>query len=268
MTLFQITIYSILYGFTCVLPISSDIHLTLFTGLMEELAGWNTPPDFFFKTLYFSCGTTLFVIFLHDWLSILSCFFQVIFFRKRPRSLDERIPLFLGATYLPMIFVNHYLQPWIHQMPSTPLITVALFIGISLVLWIFDYLNKKTKNMSNWNSVDAFILGCIQGIHIPGCDAFTSGLIGASMLNYRLDAAIKYVCLVSTPLLLARGIPGLKEVSFNTSFFTTFLFTGTTVTLSMRSLLKHYEQKNLNHSIFYRWVTGIIFLAIYSMKLL
>ncbi|MGZ3697932.1 MAG: undecaprenyl-diphosphate phosphatase, partial [Bdellovibrionota bacterium] len=89
MSTFQAIVYGIIHGFTEFLPVSSSAH----QSLVPFLLGWQAPNGPLFGAFAIGTFAALMVYFRHDWASMISCFIQVILFRKRPMTLDERLPI-------------------------------------------------------------------------------------------------------------------------------------------------------------------------------
>src|SRR4051794_11037055 len=82
MTTFQAIVYATLHGISEFLPISSKAHHIL----IPYLIGWQPPPEQFFGTLAIGSSLALLIYFRHDWASMISCFLQVLIYRKRPMT--------------------------------------------------------------------------------------------------------------------------------------------------------------------------------------
>src|SRR3712207_5657449 len=104
MTTFQAAIYALVFGMTQFLPVSTQAHQVF----IPVVLGWQQPEGVFDGALSLGALIALLIYFRHDWASMISCFLQVILFRKRPMTLDERLPLFLGVTALPVCIVGSY----------------------------------------------------------------------------------------------------------------------------------------------------------------
>src|SRR4051794_37293269 len=97
MTTFQAIVYGIIHGFTEFLPISARAHQILIPYILS----WPEPTGVFGGALALGAFLAVLIYFRHDWASIISSFIQVIIFRKRPMTLDERLPLFIFVSSIP-----------------------------------------------------------------------------------------------------------------------------------------------------------------------
>src|SRR4051812_7555339 len=117
MTTFQAILYAIIHGFSDFLPVSATAH----HKLVAYLVGWPEPAGPMIGALSLGSLLALLVYFRHDWASMISCFLQVILFRKKPMTLDERLPLFLTLSTLPAVAGWYYFGDSVEQMAWTPL---------------------------------------------------------------------------------------------------------------------------------------------------
>jgi undecaprenyl pyrophosphate phosphatase UppP len=143
----------------------------------------------------------------HDWSSIVSCFLQVLIYRKKPMTLDERLPFFLFFTSLPLALAWFYLQGELPEAFASPLwISAGLFVSCLWLGFVGGY-SKKNKGMFDWNIVDSIILGIAHlGVLLPGIGRPLS-LIGAGLSrNYALEPTVKYSLYATLPFLMARAL--------------------------------------------------------------
>src|SRR4051812_31888911 len=118
MTTFQAIVYGILHGFTEFLPISASAHRILLAYVM----GWTEPSGAFLGALSVGSALALLAYFIHDWLSMLSSFLQIIIYWKKPMTLDERMPLFITLSTLPIVGVWYQFQDELgNRLDSSPL---------------------------------------------------------------------------------------------------------------------------------------------------
>jgi undecaprenyl-diphosphatase len=273
MTTFQAIIYAIVHGFSEFLPIGSHAHHIL----VPYIIGWQQPTGALLGALSLGSFLALIVFFRHDWASMISCLLQVIIYRKRPMTLDERLPLFLGVTTVPVIFATYYFHERIHSLQWAPTQVAALLAVTSLPLWVMDYMGRKTKGMFDWNWGDAAIVGFIQATAIvPGWDHLSGALVAALFLNYRREAAVKYAYFAATPFLLGRTLKYLEGVSFSMpapmpdvswlSFGIALIVSFITALLVIGGFLKQIQNKGMSQYVTYRWVLAIVVCALFWFR--
>lgn len=259
MTTFQAIIYAIVHGFTEFLPVSAGAH----HSLIPYVTGWPEPTGPFAGALSLGALLALLVYFRHDWASIISSFLQVIIFRKRPMTLDERLPLFVTVTSIPTVAAWYYLREPMSQLFSSPGWIAIALAALGIPLFFADTLSRKNKGMFDWNWLDALLVGIGQSLmFLPGCGRATGALIGALFRNYNREAAAKYMFFASAPLLAGSTFMSLRGTDFQSavpmpdlswlSFAVAVIVTMLVGLLSIGGLMKHIQRKGFNQYIVYR----------------
>lgn len=273
MTTFQALVYAIVNGVSEFLPISSKAH----NILIPYLVGWQPPSGALLGALSLGSLLALLIYFRHDWASMISCFLQVIIFRKRPMTLDERLPLFLFVSTLPTILASYYFRNRIIDAEWSTLMIAGAFAAMGLPLWFLDHLNRKIKGMFDWKWGDAIIVGLTQALaFIPGWDPFSGILLGALFLNYKREPAVKYAYFAAAPMLIARTVSLLDGVSIGSSapmfdlswlsFAVALIVTLFVSLLAIGGFMKHVQQKGLGQYVIYRWILAGGVCAVYWLR--
>jgi undecaprenyl-diphosphatase len=215
MTTFQAIVYAMIHGLTEFLPVSAKAHQILIPHVIE----WPEPSDAFSAALAVGTALSLFIYFRHDWASMVSCFLQVILFRKKPMSLDEKLPLFIGITLAPVFLTHLYGASFFAYSPENPILYTSSWIaGTGLLLWILDSRNRTLKGMVDWKWQDALFVGVVQSTAmIPGWDPLSALLLGSFFLNYKRESALKYAYFTLTPPLVIRAIGFVHSLDFHSS---------------------------------------------------
>ncbi len=183
-------------------------------------------------------------------------------------TLDEKLPIFIIITLLPVFAVAYYLHPRIAEMEWSPLVVSGILAASSLVLLISDYFSRKSKAIYDWNWYGALVVGVVQATAIiPGWDYLTSILIVALFFNFRRDAATKFAYFVLTPLLLTHAIYFLKDIDFHSpspmpdlSWFSLAIATIVSFAVSLLTIggfMKHVQQNGMRQYVLYRWALAI-----------
>jgi undecaprenyl-diphosphatase len=260
MTTFQAIIYGALHGFTEFLPISSSAHRIL----LAFVTGWTEPSGAFLGALSLGSVLALLAYFIHDWLSMVSCFLQVLIYRKKPMTLDERLPLFLALATLPIAVVWYYFHDDLaNRLDSSPLIVSATLAGFGLLLWFADSMSRKTKNMYDWNVVDSLVVGVLEiAALIPGCGRTASTMTGALFRNYSREAAAKFGYFAAVPVLAASAVAHLKGVSFRSpapmpelswlSFYVAMVVAFLSSLLAIGAFMKHIHRSGMGQYVVWR----------------
>lgn len=273
MTTFQAVIYALIHGISEFLPISAKAHHVL----VAYLLGWQPPSGALLTAFALGSLLAVFIYFRHDFASMISSVLQVIIFRKRPMTLDERIPLFIGVSTLPLMLVSTYFHRGIHEMEWNPLRVAGVLAVAGLPLWFLDYWNRKRKGMCDWNWLDAFIVGLTQATALfPGWDGICGILFGASFINYKREPALKYAYFAIFPSLLAETFWGLRELDFHASapmldftwlsFIVAVIVTWFFGFLAIGGLMKHVQTKGFGQYVVYRLFLAFAAFGFYWFK--
>lgn len=275
MTTFQAIVYAMIEGVSQFLPISSKAHQIL----VPYLLGWQAPTGAMLGALSLGSLLALFIYFRHDWASMISCTLQIIIYRRRPMTLDERLPLFVALGAIPSALIAYYFRSKLADFEWTPLWVAGVLAAISVPLWGFEYMSRKIKSMFDWNWIDALIVGMTQSLAVlPGCDLLTGALLGAFFLNYKREPAVKYAYFAMMPFLVSQTINDLEGFTFHApspmpdvswlSFGVAFIISLLVGLLSIGGFMKHIQQKGLGQYVIYRWVlaAGIVLVHWYRNR--
>ena len=267
MDTFQAVIFGIIHGFTEFLPVSVQAHLLL----PSYFLGWPEPSHIFLGALAFAGALSIFIYFINDWASQLSALIQVVIYRKKPMTLDERMPFFIFMAALPSTIGWYYLREPISTLPALdrwPLILASTVALLGIPLSIGERWSRKNKALPDWNWLDAIIIGFLQILAwIPGCGRTTLSLSGALFRNYSREAAAKFSFFVALPLLGAQAFLGLRELDFHSSIPTegmtwSALIISTIVAflcglLAIGGFMKNVQKKPLGRYMVYRILVGV-----------
>ena len=259
MSTFQAIIFSIIHGFAEFLPISSSAH----DILVPYLLGWPTPEGAFSGALALGAFLSLFIYFRHDWAAIISTFLGVLIYRKKPMTLDERMPLFLAVTTAPIAIAWYYLHERIEELSWSPLVVAISLAVFGLPMVVGETMSRKNKNMFDWNGLDTLVVGLGQLLWIvPGCGRPAGQLPAAFFRNYSREAAVKYGLFAATPVLLASAIHLLRPVDFHAaqpmpdlswlSFSVAVVVTMLSGLLAIGGLMRHVQRKGFGQYAVYR----------------
>ena len=270
MTTFQAVIYAIIHGATEFLPLSAQAHDILVSYLIE----WPRPESALQTAFSIGSFFAVFLYFRHDWASMISCLLQVMIYRRKPMTADERLPFFILLSTIPMALMAIYLNQHPAIFEWTPLWVACTLAAVSLPLAFFDYWNRKIKNMCDWNWIDASIVGIAQATALfPGWDPVSAILLAAFFLNYKREPAVKYAFFVLTPILGTRAVVGLKEIDFHSSqpmvdlswlsFGVAIVITFLVSLLIIGGFLGQVQQKGISKYLAYRCLLGAAAAALY-----
>ena len=271
MTTFDALIHAVVQGFTVFLPVSADAHQRLLQFFFNGLPG--VSPEL---QAAISLGTLLSLLFFfrHDWFSILSSLLQVIIFRRKPMTLDERMPLFLMIATIPLAVAYKYGSPYLAGFEPTPTILAGILFAVGVLLWIADRWSRQTKHMMDWNWKDSLILGLVQIFSlIPGMGRQAPVLIAALFRNYSREAAAKFVFFSLLPILMAQTTFALGEAEVSAaassgalswlSFSLALVVSLLSGLLAIGGLMKSLRLKNFQGFVFYRTIIAVGTLVVF-----
>ncbi|MFL5815312.1 MAG: undecaprenyl-diphosphate phosphatase, partial [Bdellovibrionia bacterium] len=252
MTTFQAIVYAILRGFTQFLPISWEAHQQLFPFVTH----WPAATGAINGALSLGALLALLVYFRHDWASQISCILQVVIFRKRPMTLDERLPLFILIATVPVLIAGPALTEHVVHIEWTPLTIAASLAVFSVILSFSESMSRKNKGMFDWNWLDSLIVGVVQLSTIfVGIGSLGATWIAAMFRNYNREAAAKFAFFALAPLLVVQTVHEFQQIDFHAaqpmmdtswlSFVVAIIVTMFTGLLVIGAFLKHIERKSI-----------------------
>lgn len=273
MTTFQAIVYAIIHGASQFLPISTQAHHLL----IPYLLGWQPPTGALLGAFSLGSFLALLIYFRHDWASMISCLLQVILFRKKPMTLDERLPLFLGISTLPVVMASSYFHHHFQFSQWSPVFTAMVVALGSFPVLLVDSMGRKNKGMFDWNGWDAITIGVIQATAMfPGWDHLTGILVAALFLNYGREPALKYAYFALTPLIFGQTLSLLKGIKFSApapmpdlswlSFIMAIVVSFTASMLVIGGFLKQIQQNGVKQYMVYRWVLALLICGVYWFR--
>jgi len=273
MTTFEAILHSILHSFSEFVPVASGAHRAFLTYATE----WPAPSTLFQGAIGFGAFLAVFLYFWNDWASIISSFLQVLIYRKKPMTMDERMPFFLTLSSLPPLIAWTYLREDLQPTVAAPLVFAFTMGFFGLPLWFADPFSRRNKNMSAWNWKDALGIGLAQIFFlVPGCGIQGCSLPLALLRNYTREAALKYTFLAMTPVLLFVSLFQLRGLSFKNPMPSPeiswlSLGTATVVTLVSGLLVigwcnRHIQTKGVGKIVAWRWLIAFGFIGIYWLR--
>ncbi len=197
MTLFQAIITAVVGVFSEIFPVAGGAH----RSLLEFFFGWDVShPRLIGATelgLFLSLAFTL----RHDMASHFSSLIQVIVYRKKPRAMDERMPIFvLIAMVVPVLAFFFF-----RQLPVLPAENPYLFAGLlglsGIPMAFLDNYTKKNKSIYDWNALDAALIGIgSAALAVPEIGRATGAFTVSALRNFSREGAGKFILYIATPL--------------------------------------------------------------------
>lgn len=198
MTLVQAIIASIIGVFSEIYPIAPGAH----QSLLEYFLGWNVSHPKLQGAVEFGIFLSLLFALRHDLLSHVSSLIQVVLFRKKPKAMDERMPIFVLIALVPAVLSFIFFRQLPILPSEKPLLFAAVFGLSGLPMAFFDYYTKKNKSIYDWNALDAAFAGVgSAALAIPEVGRTTGAFTLIALRNFKREGAAKFILFVATPIL-------------------------------------------------------------------
>jgi undecaprenyl-diphosphatase len=263
MDTYQAIIYGIIHGFSEFLPIDAQAH----AWAVPEVVGWSAAPPVLLGGLTAGALLAVLVYFRHDWFSMISCGLQVFVYRKKPMTMDERMPFFVILASIPPAIAWFYGHEFVESFELTWLRVAGLLALFALPLAFSDYWSRKNKRLPDWNWIDALFVGVLQCcFFVPGCGRMTAALTAACLRNYDREASAKFAFFASAPILAGLTLLHLKGLDFHAAaptegltwlaFSMACLVAFLTGLLAIGGFMKKVLVKSYGRYAIYRWVAA------------
>lgn len=198
MTLFQAIIASIIGVFSEIYPIAPGAH----QGLLEYFLGWNVSHPRLQGAIELGIFISLLFTLRHDLLAQVSSLIQVILFRKKPKAMDERMPIFVLIALVPSVASFLFFRQSPILPSESPFLFAAVFGLSGLPMAFFDYYTKKNKSIYDWNALDSVFIGLgSAALIIPEVGRTAGAFTLSALRNFKREGAAKFILFVATPLL-------------------------------------------------------------------
>lgn len=214
MTLFQSLIFAVVEAFSAFLPVGSSAH----RWALGYFTGWDLPSGPLLGAILAGLLLGILIMLRHDVLSLIASFLRVVLTFQRPTSLDERMPFFLILSAIPpaLLFFLHG-KP-ISLLRVSPAWVGGALIAFSIPFWLAQSVNRQTKNFTNWNWIDATLVGLTQMLAlVPGAGRMLGALTGAMVRNFQREAAAKFAILSFAPVLIFDALYEFRDLTLGTS---------------------------------------------------
>ncbi len=210
MTTVQALVYGVAEGFAEFLPISAAAH----RALIAYCLGWAEPSPDMMGAFYSGTFLASLLYFRHDWASFVSSVLQVILLRRKPMTMDERLPFFMMVATAPLAGLWYYGSEHLAAIVWEPIAIAGILAAFGLLLLFAESRSRRNKAIYDWNGFDAFLVGLFQMlIFIPGAGRVTGALTISFFRNFQREAAYKFAIYCSTPILAAGAFLPLRDIS-------------------------------------------------------
>ncbi len=273
MSLFQSFLLGIVQGLTEFLPISSTAHLILVPALLNWALDKNAA---FVFDILLQLGTTLAVIayFWKDLWYIAHAVVTDALNRTPLASPDARLGWLIVVATLPALFIGLVFKKYFEALHHNPAVVAGIVLGAALLLWVSEYIGKRTRPLTDLTWQDALFIGVSQALALfPGVSRSAATICGGLVRHLDRQAAARFSFLMSIPALLGAGVIALKDL-FDLPNFAQYLpplLIGTLAAaivgwLSIRWLLGYLARRSLAVFAWYRLAFGALCLVIFYLR--
>ncbi len=264
MNLWQAVVLGIIQGITEWLPVSSSGHLVLgkhFLGLEPSLA--------FDVFLHFGSAAVVLLIFRKEVITVITVFVNALddlpsvgikaFTTTPERRLGVLIILACIPTGIIGLIVSHYYEGVLSE-PRT----VGIALLVTSVLLAMCRNRRGTRGTRDLNSLDALVVGTLQGIAtIPGISRSGSTISGGILRGINRQVAVRYSFLLFLPAILGSGLLKARHLSGGEELLplTVGVITAMVVGyFTIKALLKVVEKGWFHYFAIYCGALGLILL--------
>jgi undecaprenyl-diphosphatase len=252
MSLLQSLLLGIIQGLTEFLPISSSAHLVL----IPYFLGWTIPEEQIFPfDVLVQLGTLLAVIlyFWRDLWNILRAFLQGLVTRRPFADPLARMGWYLILATIPAGVLGLLFKSKVEAAFKNPALTGIFLLGTALILFLAEFLGKRTRALESLTWKDSLVAGLVQAVSIfPGISRSGSAIAGGMVRHLDRPSAARFSFLMAVPVMLAAGalsIPDLLAVPDLGSFLPVmaagFLTAAVVGYLSIHWLLRFVSRHSL-----------------------
>jgi undecaprenyl-diphosphatase len=273
MSLFQSLLLGIVQGLTEFIPVSSTAHLILIPALFK----WNFDANaaFVFDVLL-QLGTLAAVIayFWKDLWYIARSMVTDALKRQPLASPDAKLGWLIVVATVPALIIGALFQKYFEALHHNPPLVAGILLGAALLLFVSEYIGKRTRPLTELTWQDALIIGCTQALALfPGVSRSAATISGGLVRNLERPAAARFSFLMSIPVMLAAGALAVKDL-LDLPHFTTYipsLLLGTLAAavvgfFAIRWLLGYLTHRSMNVFAWYRVAFGLLCLVIFFVR--
>lgn len=265
MNLLQAIILGIVQGLTEFLPISSSGHLVL----VPHLFNWQIPEDqvFVFDMLV-QAGTLIAVViyFWDDLWSILKAWFTALFHKKPFETQESKMGWFLILATIPGVIGGLFLDDLVESAFGSARMTIVFLAITAILLSVAEWLGKKERKLTNFNWLDALIMGLFQMLALfPGISRSGATITGGMLRNLDRESSARFSFLMSVPIMAGASfvtlfdIPSIADINtFLPALAVGFLVAALVGYLSIRWLLQYLTKHSLGKFSFYLMAVCIL----------
>jgi undecaprenyl-diphosphatase len=203
-------ILGLIQGLTEFLPISSSAHLRIF----GDLVGWGDPGATFTAITQLGTETAVLIYFWKDITRIIGKWFHSFGGGGGKRSTgvqkgdpDVRLGWLIIIGTVPIVLVGFFLQDTIRTALRSLWIVAIVLIVFGLLLWLADWLGRRTKPIEAMSYRDGILIGLAQMLAlIPGVSRSGASISAGLALGSTRPAAARVAFLLAVPAVFGSGL--------------------------------------------------------------
>jgi len=203
-------ILGIVQGLTEFLPISSSAHLRI----LGEVAGWDDPGATFTAITQLGTETAVLIYFWKDITRIIGKWFRSFGAKGGTHSAgiqkgdpDVRMGWLIIIGTVPIVLAGFFLQDMIRGALRSLWIVAIVLIVFGLLLWLADWLGRKTKELEHLSYRDGILIGLAQMLAlIPGVSRSGASISAGLALGYTRTSAARFAFLLAVPAVFGSGL--------------------------------------------------------------
>lgn len=272
MQMLQAALLGIVQGLTEFLPVSSSAHLIL----VREVLGWGLLDDPHWNMIFdvsAHAGTfaALLAYFWGDIRRLVSAF--LVSLRSGLGDVpDRRLAWILLVATIPGGLAGWLGQDAIESFfRRTPMLVATLLAVFGLALWAADRLGKRARKLGEVGWLDGILIGLAQALALaPGVSRSGITMTVGLARGMTREAAARFSFLLSTPIIGAAAVYGMKDVMGGVSALPQgglptlavgFSSAAVSGYLCVRYFLRYLQRHALAPFVIYRIALGIVLLV-------
>lgn len=210
MDFLEAIILGLVQGLTEFLPISSSAHLRI----LGDVAGWGDPGATFTAITQLGTETAVLIYFWKDITRIIGKWFRSLGRGGGKRSAgvqkgdpDVRMGWLIIIGTVPIVLAGFFLQDLIRGALRSLWIVAVVLIVFGLLLWLADWLGRKTKELDHLSYRDGILIGLAQMLAlIPGVSRSGASISAGLALGYTRTSAARFAFLLAVPAVFGSGL--------------------------------------------------------------
>ncbi len=261
MNVFQALVLGILQGLAEFLPISSSAHLSL----APYLFGWQDPGLAFDVALHLGTLAAVLWYFRREWVALTKAGVEIV--RTQRVSGDEQWrAVYIVIATIPGAIGGLLLQDYAETIFRAPRLTAIALIVMGTLLWAADRFAPQARALRQVRWVDAVLIGLAQVFAlIPGVSRSGSTMTAGRALGLDRTAAATFSFLMSMPITAAAAVLKVPEAlreGITLPIVVGIVASGISGWLAISVLLRYVSSKSFGVFAVYRWVLGLVVLAV------